>query len=152
LTVKQKSQLNTLDLVGILMNDEKQVSLVAALHGMAAVSSQVNKLLDGYEYLVDTFTEIDESNLFRQQLLDARTSFTEISEIMILIKRMVSSIHQGCPLHGNQAFKKEVLDEFILHLDMIRNLLKDYEIHPEGYSASTIATAIINIRHCLMSY
>lgn len=134
------------------MNDEKQVILVAALHGMSAVSSQVNKLLDGYEYLVDTFTEIDDSNLFRQQLLDARTSFTEISEIMILIKRMVSSIHQGCPLYGNQDFKKEVLDEFILHLDMIRNLLKDYEIHPEGYSAETIATAIISIRQCLMSY
>lgn len=134
------------------MNDEKQVILVAALHGMAAVSSQVNKLLDGYEYLVDTFTEIDDSNLFRQQLLDARTSFTEISEIMILIKRMVSLAHLGSPLHGNPAFKKEILDEFILHLDMIRNLLKDYEIHPEGYSASIIATAIISIRKCLMSY
>lgn len=134
------------------MNEEKQIILVAALHSMTAINSQVIKLLDGYEYLVDTFTDIDGSNLFRQQLLDAKTSFTEISEIMILIKRMVSLINQGTPLHGNSAFKTEIMDEFILHLDMIRNLLKDYEIHPEGYSAETIATAIIRIRRCLLSY
>lgn len=134
------------------MNDEEQVILVAALHSMSKLSDQVNKLLDGYEYLVDTFSEIDHSNLFRHQLLDAKTSFTEISEIMILIKRMVSSINQGSPLHGNPAFKTELMDEFILHLDMIRNLLKDYEIHPEGYSAEEISTGIIRIRRCLMRY
>jgi hypothetical protein len=119
---------------------------------MSVINTQVNKLLDGYEYLVETFSDIDNSNLFRRQLLDAKTSFTEISEIMILVKKMISSINQGTPLRGNATFKNEVLDEFILHLDMIRNLLKDYEIHPEGYNATKIANAIISIRNCVMSY
>lgn len=134
------------------MHHEEQRLLINAVKGMQVVNDQVNLLLDGFEYLVSTVSEHDSSNFFKRQISDASTSMKELSEQMVLIKRLVTSINNGQPLFKNKPFKLEIVSEMILHMGMIRNLLKDYEIHPEGYNAVNVANAVIDIRKCLMHY
>ena len=133
------------------MSKGEQFLLVDALNGMQLISTQVNLLLDGFEYLVSTST-VDSSLLFKRQIKDGAASMTELSELMTVIKKLVTSINYGTPLRQNKVFKQELISEMILHMDMIRNLLKDYEIHPEGYSASIIANSMIAIKKCIMHY
>jgi hypothetical protein len=134
------------------VQQEEQDILIAALRGMEVISQQVNLLLDGYEYLISTIGELDHSLFFQRQVKDGSVSMASISEQMLLIKKMVISVNDGNPIKGNRPFKNEVLTELTLHMDMIRNLLQDYEIHPEGYSAVKIATALLNIRQCINRY
>ena len=134
------------------MSKGEQFLLVDALNGMQLISTQVNLLLDGFEYLVSTISTVDSSLLFKRQIKDGAASMTELSELMTVIKKLVTSINYGTPLRQNKVFKQELISEMILHMDMIRNLLKDYEIHPEGYSASIIANSMIAIKKCIMNY
>lgn len=134
------------------MSKDEQFLLVDALKGMQLISTQVNLLLDGFEYLVSTISTVDSSLLFKRQIKDGAASMTELSELMTVIKKLVTSINYGTPLRQNKVFKQELISEMILHMDMIRNLLKDYEIHPEGYSAAIIANSMIAIKKCIMNY
>lgn len=134
------------------MSHDEQFLLVDALKGMQAINAQVNLLLDGFEYLVATVSELDSSLLFQRQIKDGAQSMSELSELMIVLKKLVVSINNGVPLRQNKQFKQELISEMILHMDMIRSLLKDYEIHPEGYSAVKIAEGMICIKTCLLHY
>lgn len=134
------------------MTHEEQALLIDALMGMKEISHQVNLLLDGYEYLISTVGEFDGSNLYARQIKDGAQSMAELSELMVIIKKMVITINNGTPIRQNKSFKNEVLLEMILHMDMIRALLQEYEIHPEGYSATIIAESILDVKKCLLHY
>lgn len=138
----------------VYMNERDQDILKAALLSMADIAEQVNILLDGFTYLTELFDTgvLERTNFINRQIEDAMTSLRATSEHMNTIKMLISNIHTGTPILSNKEFKLDTITEFILHLDMIRSLLMDFEIHPTGYSAMSIGTGMMRIKTCMMHF
>lgn len=136
------------------MNSEDQEILKNALFGMADVAEQVNILLDGFTYLTELFDTgtLERSNFTERQISDAMSSLRDMSEHMSNIKLIVNKVHNGTPIRQNTEFKLDTINEFILHMDMLRSLLMDYEIHPTGYNAVTIGVGMMRIKKCMLHF
>lgn len=135
------------------MNEVSKQFLVDGLKSCLILNEQINILLDGYVYLVAEYdTYVGNTAFMQRQLSDARTSITELSELLIMIKKQMTMFNDGISLYKHKTFQMNVINEVALHLDMIHGLLEYYQIFPEGYSAKTIVSSLRDITCCVQHF